>query len=432
VSPDDPDIKALARSIKAIGLKEPIVVTTDGFILSGHRRHVACRLAGLREVPCRVEAISRLDPNFERMLCEYNRQRVKTFAEVVREQVVTVNPAAAYTALIEHRKAASAVSGEFLDLGEKKRRKRISRLKWPLLEAIVKVVYDLRDWWPISDRTVHYHLLNNPPLRNASRPESVYINDVKSYHDTTDVLTRARLEGLIPFAAIDDPTREVETWVVDRDISGFVGRELDGFLTLYWRDLQQSQPNQIEVVGEKLTVKGAVRSVCMRYCVPYTIGRGYCSIPARHQMSERFKKSGKQKLVVLCVSDFDPDGEEIATSFSRSMRDDFHIDVLAKKVCLTEQQVKERDLPKTFDVPKSKKDRPLYKKFVAKYGDNLHELEALPPDEQAGLLEDALDSVMDLNRFNREVDAEKEDAARLDTIRATIMPLIAEATRKSN
>jgi hypothetical protein len=182
------------------------------------------------------------------------------------------------------------------------------------------------------------------------------------------------------------------------------------------------------VVGEKNTIEGAVRQVCMKYCVPYTIGRGYCSLDPRRQMRDRFIKSGKELLIVLCLSDHDPEGDDIATSFPRSMRDDFGIgNILARKVALTFEQVEERGLPKTFDI---KKDSKRYKKFAAKYGDNAHELEALPPDEQARLLEDALDSAMDLDLFNQEVDREAEDAARLDAIRATIMPLIAEAARK--
>lgn len=34
---DDPEIVALADGVRKHGVKEPLVVTTDGFILSGHR-----------------------------------------------------------------------------------------------------------------------------------------------------------------------------------------------------------------------------------------------------------------------------------------------------------------------------------------------------------------------------------------------------------
>ena len=48
------------------------------------------------------------------------------------------------------------------------------------------------------------------------------------------------------------------------------------------------------------------------YCIPPTIGCGYCSLPPRAAIDDRYRKSGKTKLILLIVFDFDPDGEEIA------------------------------------------------------------------------------------------------------------------------
>ena len=61
IDPADPDVQELAASIRAYGVKEPLVVSKDGFLLSGHRRHVAAKLAGVTQVPCRIEQISRAD-----------------------------------------------------------------------------------------------------------------------------------------------------------------------------------------------------------------------------------------------------------------------------------------------------------------------------------------------------------------------------------
>ena len=53
---DDPEIVKLAESIRSDGIREPLVLSADGWLLSGHRRHAAARLAGLAEVPCRIDA----------------------------------------------------------------------------------------------------------------------------------------------------------------------------------------------------------------------------------------------------------------------------------------------------------------------------------------------------------------------------------------
>ena len=80
VNPDDPEIRSLAKSIREKGVLEPIVVTLDDFILSGHRRYAAAKLAGLKTVSVRRYPIRRTDDvdAFVVLLREYNRQREKT------------------------------------------------------------------------------------------------------------------------------------------------------------------------------------------------------------------------------------------------------------------------------------------------------------------------------------------------------------------
>jgi hypothetical protein len=74
----------------------------------------------------------------------------------------------------------------------------------------------------------------------------------------------------------------------------------------------QSQPNHSEIIGEKNTIGSIIRPVAAEYCIPMTLGRGYCSLPPRHEMAKRFQRSGKEKLLILILSDFDPDGETVS------------------------------------------------------------------------------------------------------------------------
>src|SRR5437763_3827907 len=64
VRTDDPEIQGLAASIRDYGVKEPLRITRDGCILSGHRRYAACLIAGVTEVPCLVDPIPSRDPGF--------------------------------------------------------------------------------------------------------------------------------------------------------------------------------------------------------------------------------------------------------------------------------------------------------------------------------------------------------------------------------
>jgi hypothetical protein len=384
----------------------------------------------LEKVPCRTEPTRRADDldGFVRLLREYNRQREKSLDEKLREEVVSADPTEAYQSLIEHRRVQSALPTSGFDIVGVKTRCEISNAKLPFLGAVLKILEERRAFWPLSDRSIHYALLNDPPLIHASKSDSTYTNTPRAYKSLTDLLTRARLEGYIPWNAIADPTRPVVTWSVHREPRSFIRGELGNMLKGYWRDLQQSQPNHIEIVGEKNTIESIIRPVASEYCIPMTIGRGFCSIQPRYEMAQRFKASGKEKLILLVISDFDPDGEEIAHSFARSMRDDFGVDdIHPVKVALTAEQVSEYKLP--VSPLQAKKLSTNREKFVARYGsDEVFELEALPPEELQALLRKAIDSVLDVDKFNAELEAEKADAAFLEGVRRTIHSAIGEMT----
>jgi len=416
----DPANIELAESVKENGVLQPIGITMDNFIVDGHRRHLAARIAELQVVPIRFEPFYRLDdngnvrPDFVAKLREFNRQRVKSLDEVLREAVVESDPEEAYESLIAHRKAKAKVNVETMDIREGKQRVKVSEGKQPMLKACQDIVAEFtkKDLLPLSDRRMHYLLAQHykPPL-HTSRPKIRYgLNDA-SYAALTRLLTAARFEGSIPWEAIGDETRPVTIWRVHDNPQPFLAEQVGGLFKGYWRNLMQSQPCRIEIFGEKNTVGPIIRPVAGRFTIPVTLGRGFCSSPPRHDLAVRFKKSGKDRLIILLVTDFDPPGQEIAHSFARSMRDEFDIDNIdAVQVALTRDQVD------NFKLPSGGKAKPKsqgYARFVQQYGDQVYELEALAPELLQKLLQDAIDSVIDHRAFNHELDAEKQDAAFL-------------------
>jgi hypothetical protein len=66
---------------------------------------------------------------------------------------------------------------------------------------------------------------------------------------------------------------------------------------------------------------------------------------------------------------------------------------------------------------KAKETSSRHDKFVARHGDDVFELEAVPPADLQAILREAIDGVLDVDAFNAEVDAEAEDAARLEGLR---------------
>jgi hypothetical protein len=421
IDPSDPEIEALAASIVAQGVLEPLVITEDCYLVSGHRRRAAAVRAGLGEVPCRILPFNRKDDpdQFLVLLREHNRQREKSFDEKLREELVSINPDEAYQALISQRAEKSAIKDTAITITGTKTRAVISAAKQPFLAAIKQVLQELKPYWPVSDRQIHYSLLNDPPLKHASKPDSVYRNDGKSYNALTELLSRARLHRDIPWRAITDETRPSEVWNAHRDVRAFIRDEMQNFLRGYYRDLMQSQPHHIELVVEKNTVLSIIKPIAGQYCIPITSGRGYCSLPPRKAMADRYWKSGKREFILLIASDFDPDGQEIAHSLARSMRDDFGVSrIHAKKVALTQEQVMQFQLPNAMTAKLSSSNAD---KFINAFGSDTFELEALRPDQLQKIVQEAIDSVIDVDAFNHEVEQERQDAADLEAFRHTVL-----------
>jgi hypothetical protein len=422
--PHDPDFQAFLESIRLAGcVREALFVTIDGFIVSGHRRYAAAKIVGLKTVPCRTVQIYHDDPRFLPLLRECNRQRAKSIDEVLREEILSANPDDSYTSLVQYRRQAAQVKVEAGVIEGVKHRAVITEAKRLFLDAIQLVLKRLRDFWPLSDRLIHYQLLNGPPLIHAGKPTSIYRNDQRSYKALTELLTRARIAGTIPFTAIHDPTRPITTWDAFRSPGPFIRRELDGFLKAFWRDLQAPQPCHVEILGEKNTIASIKRPVAADYTIPFTLGRGYSSLPPRHDMAQRFRRTGKDRLILLVLADLDPEGDDIAHSFARSMRDDFGIkSVEFIKVALTVAQVAELGLPPG---PTAKADSSRRKKFVQAHGEYVYELEAVAPERLQRILRETIESVIDMRLFRQEQAREKKDSAYLAGVRNTIQDLLA-------
>ncbi len=78
----------LLPSIRELGVLVPLVVAKNGDgpfeIISGHRRHACAQILGHDAVPCQVVRIASAEDR-RRAVLEYNRQRRKTFSQMMRE-----------------------------------------------------------------------------------------------------------------------------------------------------------------------------------------------------------------------------------------------------------------------------------------------------------------------------------------------------------
>ena len=419
----------LTISIRDNGIQEPLTLSADHVLLSGHRRLAAAKYLGLETVPIRVVDImfSSLTPT-DRMetLRLYNQQREKSAGERIKEKLLDIDPDHAHADLRRRRVRANAMAGAVrsnIEMGGCRTRARITTFQF--LAAVKKVIYENEGYWPLTDRRVHYLLLNDPPLKHDKKPDSCYANDKGSYKALTNLLLRARLTGDIPWQAIEDSTRPIQLGGGFATFEQFVTQETENFLTGYSRNLMQGQPHHIEIMLEKNALRTVIESVAREYCIPVTTGRGFSSLSPRYDLFKRFVRSGKSKLVLLMLTDFDPDGEEIAAAFARSLRDDFGlINIHAVKVALTADDVRDHDLPSDMD---AKESSPNYEKFIARHGTKVVELGAAPVKLLQAKLRKAIESVIDIAEFNAQIDLERQDSAHIEAHRRVVFDAIGGA-----
>ena len=186
----------------------------------------------------------------------------------------------------------------------------------------------------------------------------------------------------------------------------------------YHRDRQQDQPRHIEIFAEKNTLYRIVERACAEYYVPFTIGRGFCSIPVWRDMAKRFRRSGKERMTLVIISDLDPEGLELGDDAIRSLK--LHgIEADGHRIAVTPEQIKELGLAEDFNPAKETSSR--YSAFVERTGDTkTWEVEALPPDYLVEQIKAAIEANMDMELYREICAAEEADCETLAKIRSQI------------
>lgn len=204
-------------------------------------------------------------------------------------------------------------------------------------------------------------------------------NEPREYDRLGSIVNDARLAGMIDWSAIEDRTRELTerpTWGGPQEIVRASGDQ-------YRRDLWEDQHDRVEVWIEKEALAGVFERVCEEERIPYFSCRGYTSQSAMWAAAQRmltYIEQG-QEVVILHFGDHDPSGIDM----SRDIRDRlamFGADVLVKRLALNMSQVRHYNPPPN---PAKVKDS-RYDRYVARFGNQSWELDALEPDVLAGMV----------------------------------------------
>ena len=176
-----------------------------------------------------------------------------------------------------------------------------------------------------------------------------------------------------------------------------------------WRD----QKHRPEVWIEKDALAGVIEIVCERNDVPYFSCRGYTSQSTMHDAAMRLKsyEQDGQTPIIFHLGDHDPSGKDMTRDiFDRlaMFMGGVHVDRLA----LNWDQIEE------FSPPPNpcKLTDSRAQGYIAEFGDESWELDALDPRTLEGLIQTAIDGVRDKRKWATALKQEREYREELRTV----------------
>lgn len=131
-------------------------------------------------------------------------------------------------------------------------------------------------------------------------------NRQSEYKRLGSIISDARLAGLIDWLAIEDRTRSPRGNPHWSSPESIIQSCADGYAIDKWAD----QPCRIEVWIEKDALTGVIAPACNELDIDYFACRGYSSLSAQWAAGKRFLRycQDDQKVVVLHFGDHDPSG----------------------------------------------------------------------------------------------------------------------------
>jgi len=246
-------------------------------------------------------------------------------------------------------------------------------------------------------RQLYYQLVTKNAIKNEER----------SYKNLSNLVSDARLSGILDWEAIEDRIRVPRIPSEWSNIQELVDSALYSYRLPRWK----TQENYIELWVEKDALAGVLRPLAHQYHIPMMVNRGYSSQSAMYEASKRFlDQQDKITLAILYLGDFDPSGEDMVRDIEDRMRifgcaDEFEV----RKIALTLAQVKKYNPPPN----PAKHSDPRSKEFIAKYGASSWEVDAINPKELSRIIKEEIKSYIDTDAMEIILTKEEDDKQEL-------------------
>ena len=224
------------------------------------------------------------------------------------------------------------------------------------------------------------------------------------YNKVQTDLVQMRREGSLPYSWLADNTR----WQSKPNTFDSVEQALQDTASLYRKALWRDADCYVEIWIEKDALAGVVYPITDMYDVPLMVARGYASLSFLHGAAD-YIGTLDVPAFIYHFGDYDPSGVNAAEKIEETLRELApNAEIYFERSAVTPGQIAQWDLPtrptKTTD-SRSKT-----------FGNISVELDAIPPAELRGLVEDVISQHMPAHQFRilKEVEAsEREIIMRL-------------------
>ena len=277
-------------------------------------------------------------------------------------------------------------------------------------DQILEVVDDLQDYFPLTLRQIYYRLVAAGIIENKR----------SRYNDLSKVIKQMRLDNMLSWDVVEDRTRRVSTKRGYTDAGEYLKNEVEmmGY-SGFSRCMVQGQEKYIELWVEKDALSRVFEDVAWDHCLRCVTCKGYQSVSFLKEYRERAQRAlnNGQEPVVLYFGDFDPSGVQMFEAAQNSLEQEFSLHgVRYNRVSLNLDDINKYDLPNNPDAVK-KTDR-RYQAFVDQYGEYAVELDALHPGELKKIAVNAVESEMDMDLAQQQIDLGKRDEEKINTFNA--------------
>ncbi len=232
-------------------------------------------------------------------------------------------------------------------------------------------------------------------------------NNIKSYTKIGNIISDARLAGLVDWAMMEDRTRYV------RSTSAWTSPEaiLDAVADQYKENLWADQPFVPEVWIEKDALVGVIEPACQDLRVSYFACRGYASQSIQYEAGLRYRKLLKagREPVILHLGDHDPSGIDMTRDNQERIAMFAREKIEVRRLALNIDQVRKYTPPPN----PAKETDSRSADYKVKFGDESWELDALNPTVIDKLIRDAVMELRNEERWKKALEKENKNKALL-------------------